>query len=101
MSSKLIYHITTQSQWAAALAKGFYEADTLASEGFIHCSTEDQVEGVLERYYKNKKDLLRLTIQTDRLISPLLFELSPSINQEFPHIYGSINLAAVVMVTKI
>ncbi|TAG09554.1 MAG: DUF952 domain-containing protein [Sphingobacteriia bacterium] len=99
--SEFIYHITTQSQWEDALKKGSYKADTLATEGFVHCSTEEQMPGVLERYYKNKTDLLQLTIQKDRLTSLLLFELSPSINQEFPHIYGSINLDAVVIVTKI
>ncbi len=100
MNSDFVYHITTESQWVDALEKGYYEVETLATEGFIHCSTEIQVEGVLERYYKNKTHLLRLTIQKNRLISPLLFEHSPSLNQDFPHIYGRINLDAVVALIK-
>ena len=34
-----LYHITTQSDWQAAQKAGDYRADTLASQGFIHCST--------------------------------------------------------------
>ena len=54
---KIIYHITTNQEWQDALMKGFYEASSLATEGFIHCSTEQQVEGVLQRYFAGKTDL--------------------------------------------
>jgi uncharacterized protein (DUF952 family) len=97
----LIYHITTASQWKAAQQKGNYESAALAEEGFIHCSQETQVAGVLDRYYKDTNDLIKLVIDTDKLKSQLIYEWSPSTADTFPHVYGPINLDAVVKVEKI
>ncbi|WP_423055808.1 DUF952 domain-containing protein, partial [Bacillus atrophaeus] len=52
----IIYHVTTAAEWKAALEKGVYESASLPKEGFIHCSQEEQVAGVLERYFAGKKD---------------------------------------------
>ena len=96
-----IYHITTREAWEQALTKGFYEAASLHSEGFIHCSTDRQVEGVLQRYYSGKKDLVKLVIDTEKLKSPLHYELAPSVNEKFPHIYGPLEVEAVEEVKPI
>lgn len=100
-SSEFIYHITTAAQWEKATNEGVYTADSLATEGFIHCSTEDQVAGVLERYYQGQKGLVRLTIQRNKVERPLIFELAGSINEVFPHIHGPLNLDAVVAVNPV
>lgn len=99
--SEFIYHITTQLQWDKALETGSYEADSLATEGFIHCSTEDQVAGVLDRYYKGQKGLIKLTIERNKVERPLIFELAGSINEVFPHIHGPLNINAVVAVSPV
>lgn len=91
----LIYHITTKSLWDKANDKGHYEAPSLQEEGFIHCSQENQVEGVLERYYSGQHNLVKLVIETDLLESRFVFEWSPSTADTFPHIYGPLNLSAV------
>ncbi|NCT95134.1 MAG: DUF952 domain-containing protein [Chitinophagaceae bacterium] len=101
MESNYIYHITTAAQWEQAKQKGQYEADSLATEGFIHCSTADQVAGVLERYYQGQTGLVKLKIEKDLVERPLIFELATSINEVFPHIHGPINLNAVVEVTPV
>ena len=92
----IIYHVTTQAEWDTALLNGQYTAPSLALEGFIHCSTEHQVEGVLERYFKRKENLVKLTIDTARLTNKLKYDLAPSVGQEFPHVYGTINVDAVI-----
>jgi uncharacterized protein (DUF952 family) len=92
----MIYHIVISKNWQDALKNGFYEAASLQSEGFIHCSLFGQVNGVLERYYKNQEDLLLLHIEESKLVAPLTYELAPSIQEYFPHVYGRINLDAVV-----
>lgn len=101
MESDYIYHITTRGQWAEALEQNHYDSDTLATEGFIHCSTEPQVAGVLERYYKGKSDLVKLRINKSKIERPLIFELAGSIDEVFPHIYGSLNINAVEEVIEI
>jgi len=91
----MIYHVISNSDWQKALQQGFYEAPSLAAEGFIHCSKTGQVAAVLERYYKGQTDLLLLHIDENKLTVPLKYELAPSVNEEFPHIYGRLNLDAV------
>lgn len=96
-----IYHITTNPEWTKATENGFYESPSLAEEGFIHCSQENQVAGVLERYFSGKEDLIKLVIDTDKLTSKFVFEWSPSTQDTFPHVYGPINLEAVVDVVML
>ncbi|NNJ11208.1 DUF952 domain-containing protein [Chloroflexales bacterium ZM16-3] len=91
----MIYHIAAQADWQAAQAAGQYTADSLAAEGFIHCSTRAQVIGTAARFFAGRRDLLLLEIETARLTSELRYEEGePGVL--FPHVYGSINLDAVV-----
>jgi uncharacterized protein (DUF952 family) len=90
-----IFHITTVAVWNEAAQKGYFETPSLKDEGFIHCCLEEQIESVLERYFRGVQDLLKLEIETDKLTSPFYYEWSPSIAETFPHIYGTINLDAV------
>jgi uncharacterized protein (DUF952 family) len=94
----VIYHVTTAAEWKAAQERGVYEAASLRAEGFIHCSEEHQVAGVLGRYFSGQDNLLKLIIDTSRLTSRYVQEWSPSIRDTFPHIYGPINLDAVIEV---
>jgi uncharacterized protein (DUF952 family) len=97
----MIYHVVTETNWKAAIAQGFYEHLSLQKEGFIHASKEAQVQEVLQRYYKGQPDLLLLHIDETKLTAPLKYELATSVNEEFPHIYGRLNLDAVVSITEI
>ena len=97
----VIYHITTAEAWEEAQRQQQYEAPSLRSEGFIHCSEAHQVAGVLERYFTEKQDLVKLIIDTDKLTSRYVQEWSPSVADTFPHIYGPVNLDAVIEVKKI
>jgi len=97
----IIYHITTKAEWNKAVENGFYETPSLTEEGFIHCSHENQIAEVLERYFAGKKDLVKLVIDTDKLSSRFVFEWSPSIQDTFPHVYGAINTDAVIEVVAI
>jgi len=94
--NQIIYHITTLAEWQQAKLQGFYEASSLATEGFIHCSEEHQVAGVLQRYFAGKGPLVKLTIDTDKLTARLQRDFSASMNEHFPHIYGRLNLDAVI-----
>ena len=97
----MIYHITTRKEWEKAQADGFYKAASLDTEGFIHMCAAEQVEGVLERYFSNQHDLVKLHINEALLSSPLKYELAPSVNESFPHVYGTVNLEAVVNITAL
>jgi uncharacterized protein (DUF952 family) len=102
----MIYHITSRTAWNQARQRGDYRAESLETEGFIHCSTDQQVVPVAEKYYKDQKNLILLVIEPDRLTSDLKWEPPsegappPGVPEGslFPHIYGPINLEAVVRV---
>ena len=94
----VIYHITTRETWDSAKQKGSYEPASLKEEGFIHCSYEHQLAGVIERYFSGKTDLVKLVIDTDKLTSKFVFDWSPSLADTFPHIYGPVNTGAVISV---
>lgn len=97
----MIYHVTTNNEWQQALQQGWYAAPSLETEGFIHTSRQEQVEGVLERYYKGQTNLVLLHIDESKLTAPLKEELAPSVNELFPHIYGRLNLDAVIAVATL
>jgi lactoylglutathione lyase len=94
----LIYHVTTESDWQAQPDALTYAPASLTTEGFIHCSTAEQVSGVLERYYQNVPNLLLLHIDPALLTAKLRYD--PATNGElFPHVYGPIDRGAVVTVS--
>ena len=96
-----IYHVSSAADWNEAKSKGYYEHPSLKAEGFIHCSQEHQVAGVLERYFAGQTDLLKLVIDTDKLTSKFVFDWSPSTQDTFPHVYGPINTEAVTAVISL
>ena len=100
----MIFHISSPQDWQAAQAAGDYRISTrgksLEDEGFIHCSRLDQVAGVLAAYYADAGPLLLLTVDPDLLTSEWRDdEIAPGVT--YPHVYGPIDLAAVVAVTPL
>lgn len=107
-ASHLIYHITTQQAWDQGCAEGAYQTDSLASQGFIHCSNRDQALRVGNTFFKELPNLVLLHIDPTRLSAELRYEPPdhpsgkppPTAEEErFPHLYGPLNLEAVVTVT--
>ncbi len=96
MTAPDLLKITTPQQWAEAQAVGEYLDPSLESEGFIHLSTPDQVLIPANERYAGQQGLILLLIERDRLTSPLVFEDSYRTGMAFPHVYGPLNLDAVV-----
>lgn len=101
----MIFHITSCAEWSEAQTRGEYIAPSLATEGFIHCSTENQVLHVANAFYRGKNDLVLLVLNEATLKPELKWEPpagvpAPGISESdsFPHIFGPINLNAVASV---
>lgn len=92
-----LLHITTPRAWRTAERTGFYRADSLKTEGFIHCSLPHQIDGVYQRYYAGETDLLLLLIDDKKVEPEIRYEGHP---ERFPHIYGPLNIDAVFQVTE-
>jgi uncharacterized protein (DUF952 family) len=88
-----LFHITTQQDWGKAVEQGSYRADSLETEGFIHCSTEEQVAKTANAFYSTVPNLLLLEINQAKISAEIKWEAIDG--DTFPHIYGPINLDAV------
>ena len=89
-----IFHIVPADVWSN-FHGACYEADSLEIEGFIHCSFADQLDDVLKRYYSNVREVTILEIDPMILDTTLVVEPSTG-GESYPHIYGPINLEAIV-----
>lgn len=101
MSSETILHITTPALWAEAQAAGAYTADSLATEGFIHCSTPEQVMWVAAQRFQGRTDMIVLHIDPAKIDSDIRYENLEGGTRLFPHVYGAIPCAAVTGVTPL
>ena len=101
MESEYIYHVTSLKEWEQAKINGEYKPGGYEVEGFIHCSIEKQVAGVLDRFYQGQTGLVKLKIEKAKVSRPVLFELAADLDELFTHIYGPLNLDSVVEVIKI
>src|SRR5688572_1640579 len=91
----LIYHVVLPEVWERFKNRPSYQPESLTTEGFIHCSYESQLRGVLRRYYRDADRVLILKIESTKVLAKLVEE--PSTNNEiYPHIYGRLNHNAVV-----
>ncbi|MDX2287056.1 MAG: DUF952 domain-containing protein [Bacteroidia bacterium] len=90
----LVYHLMPPADWDRFLASGEYKPDSLASEGFIHCSTREQVLDTARRFFGHLPDLLALEIPERAVKSILKYEAAES-GGLFPHLYGPLSLHQV------
>lgn len=95
-----IYHIATSKEWKEAVENGFYRVSSLPSEGFIHCSTAEQLMEVADRLFSGRNDVIVLEINLDLLPVEVKYELAPN-GKAYPHVYGEIPVQAVQRVLAI
>src|SRR4051812_18702187 len=99
----MILHICPRGTWERAAAAGVYEGDTLASQGYIHCSTEEQVHVPAPLRSRGRHDLLLLRIAEDRLPVPITWEAGDPPHPEgklFPHLYATLPIEAVIATSE-
>lgn len=99
----MILHITSRAEWQTAQARGDYRAPSLETEGFIHMSTSKQVIRVANAFYRGQNSLVLLVVDETRVSSQVKWEApagasASGISQDdkFPHVYGPLNLNAVI-----
>src|SRR3546814_11670771 len=69
-----VFHITTAAGWAGAQSDGEVAPASLADEGFVHCSTGDQLTGTIERHFPGATDLVVLRLRRALLDPELRWE---------------------------
>jgi uncharacterized protein (DUF952 family) len=91
-----IFHIAERAQWETAQAEGAYWHPSLETEGFIHCSTAEQVVWVANTFFRGQSGLVLLELDPEALAT-LQFDPVEGVGV-FPHVYGTIDLKAIVQV---
>jgi uncharacterized protein (DUF952 family) len=100
-----IYHIVERDDWDEAVAQGSYRPPSLEAQGFVHCSTRDQVVETANRFYRGQDGLVLLCIEVSRLRPALRYEppdmpghTATGQQALFPHLFGPLHPDAVVRV---
>ena len=89
-----IFHIAAEADWTNTI--GPYLGDSLKTEEFIHCSTSGQLTAVSNRFFRGRQDLIVLVIDPTRVVPTIVYENLEGGNELFPHIYGPLDVDAVV-----
>jgi uncharacterized protein (DUF952 family)/GNAT superfamily N-acetyltransferase len=80
----ILLHLTTEAAWASG------RIEPADGEDFVHLSRPDQVHVPANLLFADRRDLVALAIDPDRLTSEVRVEGG------FPHLYGPLLAAAVV-----
>lgn len=97
----MIFHITSKSEWEWAQRIGVYQPGSLEGDGFIHCSMVDQVIGIANKLFRGQMDLILLCIDDTRVTPLVKYEDLYQSRQLYPHIYGALNLDAIISVADL
>ncbi|EEM22252.1 DUF952 domain-containing protein [Bacillus tropicus] len=96
----MITKVITKRNWEIAKINGEINEVSLKEEGFIHCSSLEQALNVAQKHFVYEEDVLLLTIDPTLLKAETKYE--PASNgQEYPHVYGVINIDAIVDVVTL
>jgi uncharacterized protein (DUF952 family) len=99
----LLVHLCPFDEWSSAKTMGQLRPESLASAGFIHLSTPEQVHLPASRLYRGRGDLVLLHIDPARLDAPIRWESGVATDPDsmlFPHLYGPLPVSAVINVTN-
>ena len=96
-----IHHLALAPEWHTALSGDrLYRRSsidrTLDEEGFVHCSFPEQLQRTADKYYRDRPDVILLTIEPALLDAEVRHENTSGGTELFPHVYGPIPADAVV-----
>ncbi len=94
-----LFHILSRADWLRVRDGDAYAPESLATEGFIHLSYDRQLLASAARHFAGRTDLVVISVRPDRLRAKLRDD--PVGDERFPHLYGPLNLDAVVEVVDL
>jgi ornithine lipid ester-linked acyl 2-hydroxylase len=93
------YKVLTSEQMATFLAQGsFLGAPVDLADGYIHLSTEEQLQGTLDKHFAGQTGLIIAEIDLSLLGDTVRWERSRG-DALFPHVYGELPMCAVISTT--
>lgn len=96
MPPKYLYKVLLPKDWEESKNLPNVKLGSFDRE-FIHLSTEEQLNKIIEKYFKDEKMVIILKIETDKLPGNLIFEANPGGSTKYYHLYqGSIPKEAII-----
>lgn len=93
----IIVHVALKEEWEDLANENVYAPISYEKDGFIHCSEVENIAEVAnDNLGKVKEQMVLLCIDTDKLTSEVKWETRGDKGIRFPHVYGPINLDAVI-----
>lgn len=89
----ILLHIVSEADWARV--NDAYRPKSLKIEGFIHCSTLENVLIPANERFLGRHDLLMLVIDQALVTAAVIAEDCEERGIAFPHIYGPLDFEAV------
>ncbi len=94
MNLEFIFKVIDKEEWQKAKQSGTYGgSEKDLKDGYIHFSEEDQVPETLNKYYKNKENLILLRVNAFKL-EHLLWEQASN-GDMYPHLYSPLDISNV------
>lgn len=95
MKDDLIFHLVTKEEWNNHKKNSLYHPETIDEQGFIHCSSGNQIEKTANRLFKNQK-LILLVINASLVDAEIKYKKDDETGEEFPHLYGPLKKGSVI-----
>tara|TARA_B100001094_G_scaffold280635_1_gene291570 strand:- start:267 stop:566 length:300 start_codon:yes stop_codon:yes gene_type:complete len=98
---KKIIHITSLKFFDSQKDGEYYRSESFTEEGFIHFCEPQQLKKVLSRHFTGKDNLIALEFDANKIEVEVIYEDLYQQGETFPHVYGPINLSALISVKSI
>lgn len=94
LTDPYIYLLSSEQEYSHAFKQGFLIRASIESEGFIHASPRNQLTRVANKYYRETLKPLILVVDKSKISAEVKWE--PAAGSLYPHIYGPLNVDAII-----
>ena len=94
----MIIHITANERWHKSRRDGYYRPESLEETGYIRCLKPSQFVEIMEGILGEREELMLVLIDEKRVEAEIKYENFYDSGEKHPHIYGELNLDAVIAV---
>ncbi len=81
-----LYKVISKEHWELSQNKDRVVLDAM-DDDFIHLATEEQLEKVIKKFWKGKKNYTVLKLDPRKLPGKLVFEANPGGTNKYYHLY--------------
>lgn len=96
----VILHCIEKKKWEEVKHFDSFGKEQIELEGFIHCSPVEYFWRVAADFRSIEEELVLLCIETEKVNAIIKWEDGDNCGRAYPHVYGEINMNAVIDVLE-